>query len=76
MAVKLIRITIQLINYVSSQRLFINLALHRHVPIVFLPNPPWQFPIYPIVRVLVPKTLLLVSWVKIQYTRDGEGPDL
>jgi hypothetical protein len=23
-----------------------------------------------------PKTLLLVSWVKIQYTRDGEGPDL
>ena len=23
-----------------------------------------------------PKTLLLVSWEKIQYTRDGEGPDL
>ena len=23
-----------------------------------------------------PKTLLLVSWAKIQYTRDGEGPDL
>jgi hypothetical protein len=23
-----------------------------------------------------PKTLLLVSLVKIQYTRDGEGPDL
>jgi hypothetical protein len=21
------------------------------------------------------KTLLLVSWVKIQYTRDGKGPD-
>jgi hypothetical protein len=23
-----------------------------------------------------PKTLLLVSWARIQYTRDGEGPDL
>jgi hypothetical protein len=23
-----------------------------------------------------PKTLLLVNWAKIQYTRDGEGPDL
>jgi hypothetical protein len=23
-----------------------------------------------------PKALLLVSWAKIQYTRDGEGPDL
>jgi hypothetical protein len=23
-----------------------------------------------------PKTLLLVSWAKIQYTRDGEGPYL
>ena len=23
-----------------------------------------------------PKTLLLVSWAKIQYARDGEGPDL
>jgi hypothetical protein len=38
-----------------------------------------QFPIYPIVRVRIgkfPKTFLLVSWAKIQYTRDGEGPDL
>jgi hypothetical protein len=23
-----------------------------------------------------PQTLLLVSWAKIQYIRDGEGPDL
>jgi hypothetical protein len=23
-----------------------------------------------------PKTLLMVSWVKIQYARDGEGPYL
>ena len=36
---KLIRITIQPIIYVG-QRLFKNMVLHRHVCIVFLPNPP------------------------------------
>ena len=27
-------------------------------------------------KISIPKTLLLVSWAKIQYTRDGEGPGL
>jgi hypothetical protein len=78
MAVKLIRITIELLICVS-QRLFINMVLHRHVCIVFLPNPPMQFPVSLLFELRIgdfPKTLLLVSWVKIQYTRDGEGPDL
>jgi hypothetical protein len=53
------------------------MALHRHVCIVFLPNPPIAISSFPIVRVGdFPKTLLLVSWVKIQYIRDGERPDL
>jgi hypothetical protein len=47
--------------------------------IVFLPNQPIAISNFPIVRVTdsdFPKTLLLVSWARIQYTRDGEGPDL
>jgi hypothetical protein len=34
-----------------GQRLFINLVLHRHVCIVFLPNPPIAICSFPIVRV-------------------------
>jgi hypothetical protein len=50
------------------------------VGIVFFPNPP--IAIYKFTLLFeswignFPKTLLLVSLVKIQYTRDGEGPDL
>jgi hypothetical protein len=76
MAVKLIRITIQLIIDVG-QRLFINLVLHRRMCIVPLPTPPIQFTLLFESRIgNFPKTLLLVSLAKIQYTRDGEGPDL
>ena len=38
-----------------------------------------QFPIFHLFESQIgnfPKTLLLASWPKIQYTRDGEGPDL
>ena len=76
---KLIRITMQLIIYVS-QRLFINLILHRHVRIVFLPSPPIVISNLPYCSSQrignFPKTLLLVSWAEIQYARDSEGPDL
>ena len=57
-----------------SQRLFINLVVQRHACIVFLPNPPIAMFESRIGN--FPKTLLLVSWEKIQYTRDGERPDL
>jgi hypothetical protein len=43
MAMKLIRInriTIQSLSMLVNKYLFINLLLHRHVCIVFLPNPP------------------------------------
>jgi hypothetical protein len=56
------------------------MILHRHVCIVFLSNPPIAISNFAIVRVTdignFPKTLLLVSWAKIQYTRDGEEPKL
>jgi hypothetical protein len=53
-----------------SQRLFINLAFHRHMCIVFLSNPLFQFTLLSESRTVnFPKTLLLVSWAKIQYTR-------
>ena len=63
---------LKLIIYVS-QRLFINLVVQRHACIVFLPNPPIAMFESRIGN--FPKTLLLVSWEKIQYT-DGERPDL
>ena len=47
---KLIGITIQLVINVG-QRLFINLVLHRHLCIEFLPNPPIAISRFPIVRV-------------------------
>jgi hypothetical protein len=62
-----------------GQRLFINFVLHRQVRIVFLPNPPTAISLLFESRIYAgnfPKTLLLVSWAKIQYTRDGEGADL
>jgi hypothetical protein len=49
----------------------------RHVYIVFLPNPPIAISSLPYFsshgKSDFPKTLLLVSWAKIQYARDGEG---
>jgi hypothetical protein len=54
---------------------------HRHVCIVFLPNPPIAICNLPYILFESRignflKTLLLVSWAKIQYARDGEGTDL
>jgi hypothetical protein len=48
---KLIRITIQLIIYVS-QRLCKKMVRRRHDSIVFLSNPPIAILIYPIVQVI------------------------
>jgi hypothetical protein len=60
-----------------SHRLIINLVLHRHVCLVFLPNPSIAISLLFESRIgNFPKTFLLVSWAKIQYTRDSEGPDL
>jgi hypothetical protein len=48
----------------------------------YVAGKPIQLQLFPIVLLFksrignFPKTLLLVSWAKIQYTRDGEGPDL
>jgi hypothetical protein len=55
------------------------MVIHRHV-FVFLPNPPIAISYLPYCSFEsrignFPKTLLLVSWAKIQYARDGE-PDL
>ena len=58
------------------------MVVHRHVRVVFLPNPPTAifnlyYPILLQSRIgKFPKTLLLVSCEKIQYARDGERPDL
>ena len=63
----------------GSQRLFINLVLHRHVCIVFFAqltnsNVLGKLPIRDANK--VNSKLLLVDLAKIQYTRDGEGPYL
>ena len=53
--------------------------MHRHVCIVLCKIHQQQFPISLLFESRIdnfPKTLLLVSWAKIQYTRDGGGPDL
>jgi hypothetical protein len=62
---KIIRITYNKLIIYVSQRLFINLVVHRHVRIVFLH-----------VFIRVNWKLLLVDLTKIQYARDGEGADL
>ena len=55
------------------------MVLHCDVCIVFFPNPPIAISNFPIVRVMdrynFPKTLLLTC-AKMQYTCDGEEPDL
>ena len=77
---KLIRITICLIIYVS-QRLFINLVVHRHVRIAGIfaqltnSNVLGKLPIHDSNN-RVNWKLLLVDLAKIQYARDGERPDL
>ena len=54
------------------------MVLHRHVCIVFFPNPPIAISNLPIVRVMhrynFPKTLLFTC-AKMHYTYDGEEPD-
>jgi hypothetical protein len=59
-------------------RLFVSLVLRSHVCTVFFLNPPIAIFNLPYCSSQIrnyPKTLLLVSWPKIQYTRDGEGSD-
>ena len=54
------------------------MVLHRHLCIVFLPNAPrgiFELPYCSSCGWLtVLKRCYLVSWVKIQYARDDEGP--
>ena len=60
-----------------------NMVLYCHVCIAFLPNPPIAIlelfmsqmsQLFMSQMANFPKTLLLVSLVKIQYARDNEGP--
>jgi hypothetical protein len=57
--------------------MFINLVISpSHVYCIFTKSTNSNFPIVRVTDSDFPKTLLLVSWARIQYTRDGEGPDL
>jgi hypothetical protein len=50
--------------------------VHEDAPRVFLQTFSSHLLSISSLRGNFPKTLLLVSWAKIQYARDGEGPDL
>jgi hypothetical protein len=51
------------------------MVLHRQMCIVFFAKPPIAISNLPYCsdRYNLPKILVLVSWAKIQYARDGEG---